>query len=145
MLVSALVSPGVHGNFQHRGTELTETHREIRAVRNLEAFARRPSAGAWLTGRSADESLLLDLPRLSSVDLPVSRRAKRGANAAPSVRLCVRCDSVFIFVSAPSASSVSSSEQQIPQQRPGRASIQGMVTGDGGRGVAGAEVVLKSG
>ena len=35
--------------------------------------------------------------------------------------------------------------QQIPQQRPGRASIQGLVTGEGGRGVAGAEVVLKSG
>jgi hypothetical protein len=34
---------------------------------------------------------------------------------------------------------------QIPQQRPGRASIQGMVTGDGGRGVAGADVVLTSG
>ena len=36
-------------------------------------------------------------------------------------------------------------DQQIPQQRPGRASVQGMVTGDGGRGVAGADVVLRSG
>ena len=35
--------------------------------------------------------------------------------------------------------------QQIPQQRPARASIQGLVTGDGGRGLAGAEVVLKAG
>jgi len=35
--------------------------------------------------------------------------------------------------------------QQIPQQRPAQASIQGMVTGEGGRGVPGADVVLKSG
>src|SRR5436190_14546655 len=35
--------------------------------------------------------------------------------------------------------------QQIPQQRPARASIQGIVTGEGGRGIAGAEVVLKAG
>jgi carboxypeptidase family protein len=35
--------------------------------------------------------------------------------------------------------------EQIPQQRPTRASIQGLVTGDGGRGVAGAEVILKAG
>jgi hypothetical protein len=34
---------------------------------------------------------------------------------------------------------------QIPQQRPSRAAIQGIVTGDGGRGVGGAEVVLRSG
>ena len=40
---------------------------------------------------------------------------------------------------------VAPAAQQIPQQRPGRASIQGMVTGDGGRAVAGADVVLKSG
>jgi len=52
---------------------------------------------------------------------------------------------VLALSSVASVSSVSSHEQQIPQQRPGRASIQGMVTGDGGRGVAGAEVVLKSG
>ncbi|HTM24335.1 MAG TPA: carboxypeptidase-like regulatory domain-containing protein [Vicinamibacterales bacterium] len=35
--------------------------------------------------------------------------------------------------------------QQIPQQRPGRASIQGLVADDRGRGVPGAEVVLKTG
>ena len=40
---------------------------------------------------------------------------------------------------------VAPAAQQIPQQRPGRASVQGMVTGDGGRAVAGADVVLKSG
>jgi hypothetical protein len=35
--------------------------------------------------------------------------------------------------------------QQIPQQRPGRASIQGMVVDDGGRGLPGVEVVLRQG
>ena len=37
------------------------------------------------------------------------------------------------------------SSDQIPQQRPNRASIQGMVTGEGGRGLPGVEVVLKQG
>jgi Carboxypeptidase regulatory-like domain len=37
------------------------------------------------------------------------------------------------------------SSQQIPQQRPGRASIQGLVADDRGRGVPGADVVLKIG
>src|SRR5262245_43744649 len=37
------------------------------------------------------------------------------------------------------------STQQIPQQRPGRSSIQGIVTDGSGHGVAGAHVVLKSG
>jgi hypothetical protein len=35
--------------------------------------------------------------------------------------------------------------QQIPQQRPGRSAIQGLVTDEGGRGIAGAQVVLKAG
>jgi len=35
--------------------------------------------------------------------------------------------------------------QQIPQQRPGRSAIQGLVTDDRGIGIAGAEVVLESG
>jgi hypothetical protein len=37
------------------------------------------------------------------------------------------------------------SDQQIPQQRPARASIHGLVTDEGGRGIPGAEVVLKAG
>ena len=35
--------------------------------------------------------------------------------------------------------------QQIPQQRPSRSSIQGLVTDETGRGLAGADVVLKAG
>src|SRR5258708_38109995 len=61
-----------------------------------------------------------------------------------------KAHSQFVFVSSclrafglkPSARL---SYQQIPQQRPGRGSVQGMITDERGRGLPAAEVVLKSG
>jgi hypothetical protein len=94
-------------------------------------------------------------------------RAKRGATAsaigeiadsvgpavappigeiAASVRLCDLCGSVFnVSVSSVSVSCASPVAPQIPQQRPGRAAIQGLVADDRGRGVPGVDVVLKAG
>jgi hypothetical protein len=46
---------------------------------------------------------------------------------------------------SPSASSLAGEGGQIPQQRPNRSSIQGMVVDDSGRGLPGVEVVLRQG
>ncbi len=96
--------------------------------------------------RSTNESRGDTGARFSFVDLSSTNRAERGATAATrSVRLCDLCASV-LNVSASSVSSVAPLfNQQIPQQRPGRASIQGLIIDDRGRGVPGADVILKAG
>jgi len=112
-------------------------------LRDGEAVA--PRFAPQSAGRVADESRQSVAPRLSSATRTAFVTPAEGRRAtAASVRLCVLCASV-LNVSATSASSSTASDDQIPQQRPARSSIQGMVTDQNGRGLPAVEVVLKQG